>query len=221
MADAPKPPAPKPPAAPAGGSGFPAEAAILLFVALVLLSRLAGGSFSATGLQGLRESVFIQSLILGFKLVSAVALIFLWGGIAYVIAQNSRVEPTKISLKKKLPQFTVPGAPLPTLSGTYAAEWQSIRERLESASDKDAALLVIEADSLFDRVMQHLRIPGETMGERLKYLSTPDFKSADDVWEAHRMRNQIAHGEGQEFLYVDALYAIEKFEKGLQELGMI
>jgi hypothetical protein len=40
---------------------------------------------------------------------------------------------------------------------------------------------------------------GNTLGDKLKQATRGDFKTLDAAWEAHRVRNQIAH-EGSDFI---------------------
>jgi hypothetical protein len=52
---------------------------------------------------------------------------------------------------------------------------------------------------MLDDLLGSLRLPGETMGEKLKAVEKSDFNTIDFAWEAHKARNMIAH-EGPEFL---------------------
>jgi hypothetical protein len=45
---------------------------------------------------------------------------------------------------------------------------------------------------------------GESIGEKLKSVETADFNTLSDAWEAHKVRNQIAH-EGSAFNLSDSL----------------
>lgn len=226
-----------------GGIDYPVEEIILILIVLYGLAQLflnvsfdfglgslfggspsgvsSGGVSSGGGFfSAIADNIYVARFVLSLKIVSAVISTCAWAGILYIVVQNSRVQPTKISLKKTLPQIEEKVEPIKS-EGLFRGEWNALRARLEDASDKDAALLVIEADAIVDRALKFLRIPGETMGERIKYIADPTLKTADDLWEAHKMRNQIAHEGGKDIMYVDALYAIEKFEKVLLELGMI
>jgi hypothetical protein len=54
--------------------------------------------------------------------------------------------------------------------------------------------LVIEADKLLGHVMKMRNVKGETVGERLKNAkSFFDQNLYNRIWEAHKIRNQIAH----------------------------
>ncbi len=174
------------------------------------------------GFEGFFQNPTVARFVLVLKIISAFVVAAALIGIGVVTHKHNTalLQAKKIVRPSMLTGHTKTGVSsvdAPHIKG----EWEKLRKRLDVASDADAAHLIIEADALLDRALKDLRIPGETMGERLKFVSTPDFKSADDLWDAHKMRNQVAHGEGKHILYADALYAFQKFEKALKELNMI
>jgi hypothetical protein len=53
---------------------------------------------------------------------------------------------------------------------------------------------IIEADKILDNVLKFKKIKGDTMGERLKNSKKLfSSKEYNNVWEAHKMRNQLVH----------------------------
>ena len=55
----------------------------------------------------------------------------------------------------------------------------------------------------------------------MKALQEEKFQAIDDLWDAHKVRNQIAHGGAAGVTYSDAVYALEKYERVLRELEAI
>jgi hypothetical protein len=217
MADA-KKPAPKPPAKPpAGGSGGGTKdyrevetwALIILVFSLFVLSI---GSFTF-GVTSFFSSPFWQYLILWIKIIAGTLSLVFAIGIVYVLMRLA-------TFRKKEPRQALPTVPEAT-GGRYIYEWTQVKSGLENASDADAALLIIEADSLVDRILKDMNLPGETMGERLQALGEQRFESIDDLWEAHKLRNQIAHEGAKGITYGDAMWAIERYERALKKLDMI
>lgn len=94
-------------------------------------------------------------------------------------------------------------------SGTASAEeiehnptlekWQEIIKHVESENPANWRLAIIEADIILDDLLSMLKLPGETIGDKLKAVEPSDFLTLDQAWEAHKARNQIAH-QGSEFL---------------------
>lgn len=77
--------------------------------------------------------------------------------------------------------------------------WQSVQTHLDSQNPNDWKLAIIEADVLLERMLEKAGYAGNTIGEKLKSASVRSFATLDDAWQAHRVRNQIAHG-GADFI---------------------
>jgi hypothetical protein len=85
-----------------------------------------------------------------------------------------------------------------------------------------AAQAVITADKLLDAAMQLERIPGVTMGERLKSAQSK-FPHAmyQRVWDAHKLRNSIAHEVGIVVSSQQAGAAVASIREALYHLGTL
>lgn len=75
---------------------------------------------------------------------------------------------------------------------------------------------IMDADKLLDYALEKKGFAG-TLGEKLK-KSGPRFSDLNGVWQAHKLRNQIAHELGDINLN-DAHAALKFFKKGLNDLG--
>lgn len=99
-----------------------------------------------------------------------------------------------------------------------AKPWQDVVMRLGSANPSEWNLAVIRADSLFDGVLKEMGLSGDTMGDRLKQLDLSKLASLNEVWEAHKIRNRIAHETDRILTHDEATRAIGAFEAALREL---
>lgn len=99
--------------------------------------------------------------------------------------------------------------------------WQEVMKNIESANASDWHLAVIRADSILDAVLKDKGLAGETMGERLKQIDRSRLASLDAVWEAHKLRNRIAHDTDRVLSYQEARRAVMLFSEGLRELGYL
>jgi hypothetical protein len=72
--------------------------------------------------------------------------------------------------------------------------WGTVQKHIESENPNDWKLAIIEADVLLERMLDKAGFVGATIGEKLKNTSGRSFETIDDAWQAHRVRNQIAHG---------------------------
>ncbi|MBA3733548.1 hypothetical protein H0W91_04235 [Patescibacteria group bacterium] len=77
-------------------------------------------------------------------------------------------------------------------------QWERVLAHTESLNENDWRLAIMEADIMLDDLLNKLSLSGETIGEKLKSVEKSDFLTIDNAWEAHKIRNQIAH-EGQAF----------------------
>jgi len=71
--------------------------------------------------------------------------------------------------------------------------WDHIQELLVSRSVNDWRQAIIEADIVLDEMLKRMGYEGESVGESLKKIERSDFITLDQAWEAHKVRNRIAH----------------------------
>jgi hypothetical protein len=69
--------------------------------------------------------------------------------------------------------------------------WEEI-EKIGSGSVMGGKMAIVEADKLLDGALKSMMIPGDTMGERLKFACYR-FPELKKVWYAHKLRNQLVH----------------------------
>jgi len=77
--------------------------------------------------------------------------------------------------------------------------WQLVQKHLNADSPTEWRMAIIEADSMLDELVGRLGYEGDSLGERLKAADPADFQTLQNAWEAHKVRNKIAH-EGASFL---------------------
>ncbi len=79
---------------------------------------------------------------------------------------------------------------------------------------------VSEADKLLDYALKNTGARGDTMGERLKH-STQRFSDSNAIWNAHKLRNALAHEADFDLVPSQAREAVESFRRGLQDVGAL
>ena len=100
--------------------------------------------------------------------------------------------------------------------------WQTILDFITSDSPSDWRVAVIECDNMLDDLTKELGLVGENLGERLKNAPVSHFKTLENAWEAHRVRNKIAHeGMSYEMEYREAKKAIENYEAVFNEFNYL
>ena len=101
-------------------------------------------------------------------------------------------------------------------------KWKRILDHIESPNENDWRLAIMEADIILNSLIDQLSLTGETMGEKMKLIEKSDFRTIDNAWEAHKIRNQIAH-EGADFPLSqrEAKRVIDLYKTVFEEFGMI
>ncbi|OIO51458.1 hypothetical protein COY93_01765 [Candidatus Uhrbacteria bacterium CG_4_10_14_0_8_um_filter_58_22] len=98
--------------------------------------------------------------------------------------------------------------------------WQEVESLLDAPGELSPKLALIEADKLLDHALKTLAMPGETLGERLKFAQYK-YPHLRDVWWAHGIRNRLVHEASYRLDRHLARKAIHQFRKSLQSIGAI
>lgn len=101
------------------------------------------------------------------------------------------------------------------------ATWNSIRERLLSDSPSDWRLAIIEADIYLDRQLDAKGWHGDTIGDKLKQLTPVELPSIQIAWEAHKVRNRIAHDLDYVLTTPEARRTLSYYEIVFRDLHLI
>lgn len=109
----------------------------------------------------------------------------------------------------------------PNLPERMQKDWEKINDRIEKGDEASLKLAIIEADNMLEDVLKRMGMEGKDMGERLEQLNTQQFKSYNDVLEAHRLRNLIVHQKDIIITKEQAEKAAKAYEEGLKELEVL
>lgn len=100
--------------------------------------------------------------------------------------------------------------------------WQNVLTRIESLSEGDWRLAIIEADIILEDMLTKMGYHGEGVGEKLKLAERSDFNTLDIAWEAHKVRNRIAHdGPAFHLSHDEARRVVGLFQKVFEEFYFI
>jgi hypothetical protein len=84
------------------------------------------------------------------------------------------------------------------------SRWSYIKELISGTNESNWRQAIIEADIILDELLTRLGYVGDSVGEKLKQVNPTHFQTLNNAWEAHKVRNQIAH-EGSAFGLTDRL----------------
>ena len=99
--------------------------------------------------------------------------------------------------------------------------WQKILTRMQKNDEANLRLALIEADNLFDDLLKQMRLSGESMADRLKYIDSSQVSNIDEIWRAHKLRNAIVHNHEYPITRNEIEFGVKAYEKALKELEFI
>jgi len=102
-------------------------------------------------------------------------------------------------------------------------KWQEIEVLISQQKSSAYKVAVMDADKLVDYVLKAKVGSDGNMSDRMKKSQKLFSNYADyqNLWEAHKMRNSIAHDAEHEVYLVEVKKVISYFEKALRELGAL
>ena len=104
----------------------------------------------------------------------------------------------------------------------HNARWAHIQSLMVSDSPSAWREAIIEADIMLGDLLSRQGYPGATIADQLKQVERGDLATLEDAWEAHRVRNQIAHeGSSFDLSRILAQRTISRFEQVFSEFGVI
>lgn len=102
------------------------------------------------------------------------------------------------------------------------SRWSYITELIESPQESDWRQAIIEADIMLDETLTRSGYIGDSIGDKLKTANPQRFMTLQNAWDAHRVRNDIAH-QGSAFQLTNhlAFRTIQNYEAVFREFNEI
>jgi transposase len=136
------------------------------------------------------------------SIIFFLAAILIFAAILFAIVSLTKRGPRSLDVQK------------------YRSKWLAIEQQLKRDDLNTYALSVLTADSLLDQAMKEKGVQGTSMGERMKQLQKT-WSNANNVWTAHKLRNQIAHEPDVKLNYDVVRRALASFKQALKDVGAI
>ena len=100
--------------------------------------------------------------------------------------------------------------------------WERIITHLNSPNSAEWRLAIMDADIMLEDLLRKQAYHGESIGDLLKEVEPSDMRSLDAAWEAHKVRNRIAHdGASFELNEREAKRVIGLYEQVFKEFSII
>jgi hypothetical protein len=139
---------------------------------------------------------FFKSLLGVLVGLSIPASLFFVIGIIYCVEQLKIIRKKEAEIHDLKVEMAYEVAP--PADHALAQRWEKITKNIESDNLNDWKQAIMEADIILDEILTRMGYRGESVGEKLKRAEPGDIQTLNEAWEAHKVRNQIAH-EGSEF----------------------
>lgn len=187
----------------------------LSYLFRLLYDLLSKGQVYSTGdvwgdILALAAGVWVIITILGF-IISFIAL-------AVLIHSTVRMHEAK---RREAPRYATQH---PAVAETKRDHnrWNHVMQLIESPHENDWRQAIIEADIMLDDLLSQLGYHGMTLGEKLRAVDPARFRTLQNAWEAHKVRNDIAH-QGSAYPLTDhiAYRTIHNYEAVMREHGEI
>ncbi len=100
--------------------------------------------------------------------------------------------------------------------------WAEIQKHLHDDNPNSWKIAIIEADIYLEEILADAGYNGVTLGEKLKAANPQTFTTVQDAWEAHKIRNEIAHAGGDFVLTKRvAQETLTRYERVFREFGVL
>ncbi len=100
--------------------------------------------------------------------------------------------------------------------------WNRILEQAASDSEQSWRLAILEADIMLNELLDVMGYKGETMADKMRGVERANFNSIDLAWEAHKIRNKIAHdGSAHQLTSRETRRVVALYERVLKEAHYI
>ncbi len=167
-------------------------------------------------------STLVHTLQFWWNIYSVIAIAFsllLFGGFVYAKIRYDQLREVELGL---LLEEEARWASKHQSKETKNSRWDTIQQRIAENNPESWKIAIIEADILLDETLSNAGYVGQTIGEKLKTANPHSFTTVQDAWEAHKVRNQIAH-VGSDFILTKktAQATLVQFERVFREFGVI
>jgi hypothetical protein len=100
--------------------------------------------------------------------------------------------------------------------------WHYILTLIESPNESDWRVAIIEADTMLEELLRERGYSGDSVSELLEAARSSGYPSIQNAWDAHLVRNQIAHaGSDFSLTQVEGRRVIKMYQGFFEDLKAI
>lgn len=170
-------------------------------------------SISVAGAADVLGMVWAIVVVVGYALAFFFLYFYVYAAIG--IGKLSAIESERVAAHERAFAIKREGA-------IQSSRFAEVRTHIDSDNPNDWKSAIIECDIILDKSLKQLGYAGVSLGERLRSITPAMLASIDDAWEAHKVRNHLAHS-GPDFVLTHKLAreTVMRYERVLTELGVL
>jgi len=185
-----------------------------IFYSLYKIISSFTGLLTGQGPLAFWKTASFSHFIFWYKIFAGIVIATLFCGLAYVayrmILLGNEVKKREGDAKR--------GVIVKKGLSAGAQRWTQIMEKLNSESEADWKVAILEADAILEEIVGTMNLMGTSIGDKLKSVEPSDFLTLESAWEAHKARNRIAHDvSGVPLSHREAQRILVLYEKVLRE----
>jgi len=171
-----------------------------------------GGGFSLGGIFTILAVLWGIIVVFGYLISIALLVLYVYASVRKTLYEDLNTQVLRDEEKLYDQHFR----------GSEKNDRMSdVFDHIASSNPNDWKLSIIEADIILDDTLKQKGYAGNSLGERLKSISPNQLASLQDAWEAHKVRNRIAH-EGSDFILTQRLAqeTVARYKRVFDEFGI-
>ncbi len=100
--------------------------------------------------------------------------------------------------------------------------WKYILTLMQSPNESDWRVAIMESDAILEDALRERGLSGGTVADLLEGARESGYRYIQDVWDAHIIRNKIAH-DGSEYplSQIEARRVLKMFQNFFEEIKVI
>ncbi len=177
---------------------------------------ITGQFFGGTGIESAWwESADWQFYWLIFRIASLLVSLLLITGISFFLVKLIRLRQEERASAFQIWQDGL------SAEEEENPEWENIIRHIESDNPAEWKMAILEADKILEKMVDNMNLAGDTLGEKLRLVEPAAFNTIEDAWEAHKIRNKIAHEANFALSKREAKAVIDRFSRVFREFELI
>ncbi len=158
-----------------------------------------------------------QQSIISVLFGSIFGLLLIGAIIAYLISKYFKNQLSFISEKEKIIYDLAYTNHEKQEANDKAIRWQKILDNVNSDNQNNWKVAILDADILLSDVLGEQGYFGETVADKLKDAQGSGLSTLQSAWEAHKVRNTVAHTAEYVISQHEARRAISLYEQFFNE----